>query len=545
MNCFERCEKVIDNSVNKVFLICENEKTELFPFPYQPINITYDEGGYETIEKSGEEILKIRFTPVKEGNYTLEYTFDDGNKKTESFVVEKSENNGYIKVSDKDKNYFSFSSGKKFYPIGINLTYPTAFMQSNGNEFGRTKIKKYIGLKQYEAWFKKCSKNGVNLVRLWIGHEYFSPDTLNCYEYNLEKFSLLDEMINLAKKYNIYLKLTLEQFRYFKYDENDDSQTFHIFNKNLYLDGERCEDIQIWLRDEKWKNAYLSKINEFAKRYGGEVQIFAIELWNEMNCVGPYHLEWNKEMLPKVKAMFPLNMVINSLGSLDSDRNYEIYKNFCWDKSSFMQVHRYLDLGAKHEKCRDNLVEVIKDGADLMKEDGIPLLIAETGAVEKCHSGPFKYYSHDDDGIFFVDSVYTAVFTKCAGCGNIWHWDERYVESKNLYKYFKPLSDLICDTDFENENFKCFDFSNDDVHLLIMEGNKSTIGFIRNKSHSWKNVLRDLGDVKPIKRFETEIKSKSVKTYPIWENDSVKVKIENGKIKFEDLNFGIIFKAEK
>lgn len=46
-------------------------------------------------------------------------------------------------------------------------------------------------------------------------------------------------------------------------------------------------------------------------------------------------------------------------------------------------------------------------------------------------------------------------------------------------------------------------------------------------------------------RFETEIKSKSVKTYPIWENDSVKVKIENGKIKFEDLNFGIIFKAEK
>lgn len=170
-----------------------------------------------------------------------------------------------------------------------------------------------------------------------------------------------------------------------------------------------------------------------------------------MNCVGEFNTmtEWNRDILPKVKKLFPKNLVCNSLGSFDSDFVKNMYDSFCWYKSDFMQIHRYLDQGASYGDCRENMLDVIKGAFKKIPSDK-PVFLAETGAVNNCHSGPFKFYVNDDREILFADAVYTPVFLKSAGTGNIWHWDERYVESKNLYPMFKPIKELVDIVDFEN-----------------------------------------------------------------------------------------------
>ena len=242
--------------------------------------------------------------------------------------------------------------------------------------------------------------------------------------------------------------------------------------------------------------------------------------------------------------MFPKNLVINSLGSLDCDGADEFYNAFCWDKTDFVQIHRYLDQGARLAECNTDPIEAIKSAAERINTEK-PMFIAETGAVNNCHSGPFKFYVNDDTGIIFADTVYTPLFVKCAGAGNIWHWDERYVEAKNLYHMYKPLAELVKDVDFQNENFESADMSDENVFALLLKGKSTVLGYIRNKSYNWQNVLRDLESTVTVKEFVPEgISARSVGLYSIWNADTTSVSVSESGLRFENIGCGVMFKAK-
>lgn len=515
-------------------------------FLYQPIEVSYDSEGLENITKSGDMQKMCRYTPDFIGRAELKAYVGSDIVDECSIEISDSNNHGYIEISKNDKKYFSYTDGSSFFVIGMNTAYPTSYIMSNGTEFGLSSSKKYIGLRQYESWFKKLSQNGCNVARLWLGHDYFSPDTENADEFNFVQFSKIDMVFELAKKYKIKLKITLEQFRYFFYDRDGD-EIFRIFNKNLYYKNKRCEDCKEWLTDIKWRNLWLAKVNEFAKRYAGDTELFAVELWNEMNCVGDNYsdiVEWNKQVLPEVKKMFPNNLVVNSLGSLDAEHVKQMYNDFCWDKSSFVQIHRYLDQGAQFEDCRKSPIGMIRGAFEKVTSDK-PVLIAETGAVNNCHSGPFKFYSSDDNGIIFADTVYTPVFCKSCGTGNIWHWNERYVESKNLYKLLRPINDLILGIQFDRENFESLSVENDNVILLLLKGKDFSIGYIRNKNYNWENVLRDLKEIAPADAFELNLENiETVELYPVWPEDTTAVSSIDSTAVFKNIKIGALFKIK-
>lgn len=554
IKCFELAEISSSKQITEANLYKNKEKiAKLKPFIYQPINVTYDIRGIEHIEKCGEILYKIRFSVQEEGNYRLIVKYNDNTEEKTDIIAEGKFNHGFIGVSKTDRRYFSYTDSEPFYLMGINMVYPTAYGASDGKEFGKTGTKNYIGLKQYERWIKRCSENGVNMVRIWLGHEYFCPDNENVEEVKYEQYSKLDMLVNIAKKYGVYLKFTIEQFRFFVY-ENKDDYIFNLFNKKLSLNGERCMSTEEWLREEKWQNAWLNKLGELAARYAYDTSVFAVELWNEMSTVGYKGNElneWNEYMLPKVKELFPNTMVVNSLGSLDTDEELKKYKDFPWHKCDFKQLHRYLDQGYldhenKYQDTGRRPIEVIQKGMELIKDETLPFVVAETGAVNNNHSGPFKFYSCDDRGIIFVDCVYTPVFLGSASCGNIWHWDERYVESKNLYKYYKPLADMIEDIDFSKENFKSVDLSDDDVYLFVLDGDNVSICFIRNKADNWENTLKDDIEPKIIDSKEIEIKGvKRLKNFPIWADDTTSVKKDGEKICINNIRYGTIFKMYK
>ena len=101
---------------------------------------------------------------------------------------------------------------------------------------------------------------------------------------------------------------------------------------------------------------------------------------------------------------------------------------------------------------------------------------------------------------------------------------------------------MISDIDFTNENFKPIDLSNDNAYLFILRGKTVNLGFIRNKSDSWKNVLRDMNEPKPIEKLKTDLPFKNVVAYQIWKDDTTKIYSEKGSLAFADILYGTLFR---
>ena len=121
------------------------------PFKHLPIKISYEEEGMENIESIGEEEFYCRYTPDFIGEATVEFYGTKVN--STPLIVQQSENHGYVEVGKKDTKYFSYSDGTPFFSVGINTAFPSVHISTDGREFGRSKVFKYIGLKLYERWF--------------------------------------------------------------------------------------------------------------------------------------------------------------------------------------------------------------------------------------------------------------------------------------------------------------------------------------------------------------------------------------------------------
>ena len=513
-----------------------------YSFEKQPVKFLYDDMGLETVEALGEAVWCIRFYPEKTGHYVVHLEQEEI-----SVEVEPADCHGYVVVSPKDPRYFAYRDGTPWYPLGINLTYPTQVRLWDQGEFKGNGQYGTMGLREYDRWFRQCSENGVNLVRLWLGHPYFNPDTEDAEVFDPLQWSKIDEIVALAERYSIKLKLTLEQFRFFDYDREDhsgsfDAHVFNLFRKKLYYRGRRCESASEWLTEELWQNCWLNKLQQLANRVEGNPTVFCIELWNEMNAVRAGGVpEWNYLMLPKVKAIFPKQLVVNSLGS-DCQLYGPRYQDFFWSIMPFQQFHRYLDCGSPFEVSHGDPLDFQYDAVKTWATPDKPFVMAETGAVNPNHSGPFAYYSGDHRGMIFCDCVYVPLFSGAASCGHIWHWGQAYVESKNLYPYFKPLTQLIDGIAFDDEQFVSERYDTEKVSLILLRGKHHCIGYLRNRADNWRRVLRDNGMPMPV----DETLNVSIPGQPevkqIWSDETGTVSCEENSLQIENLKYGCLLR---
>ena len=545
---YGRWEITCNSTATMVTITSPSGMTEnIETFIRTPGKLIYDIHGYEAIVPDGEAYRCARYTPREAGRYT--FSTDDG--ESGWFIAEDVGNHGYVEVGKKDPRYFAFTDGTPFAVIGTNLAMLTANTLSGNREFSLTNDRGYLGVREYERWFKKLSNAGGNHARIWVGQEYLNPDTEDPRVFDLLQFEKLDAIVELARKYGIYLKLTFEQFRFFgdsiyggAYGEN----LIRLFGKQYTLDGQSCASMTEWVNGENWRKLWIEKIRLYMRRYAGDPVIMVFELWNEMNAVeAPYDdvLAWNRYMAKALRPLAPYNMWSQSLGSMDSEPNTEIYRKFPFTDFCFSQFHRYLDQGAPFEICRENGFALTKAGLDVARVPDMPVILAETGAVNDCHSGMFRYYACDDRGIIFADTVYPAFFLGSAGCGQIWHWGV-YVETKNLFPMLKPLSEAVSGVMLEDEEFEVHDLSDETVWAAVLVGEHTVLGLVRNKADSWYTVLRDGNEPEPLPDYCLHLETPGeLKLYPIWNDETANAFLYDGNLELRNMKYGLMFRINR
>ncbi len=514
-------------------------------FLHQPTDIVYDDHGYERITPAGIPISAARFTPPTPG--TWRYNWQHGTRAVGagSFTCTASAHPGYVEISRRDPRYFAYTNGDPYVALGLNLCGPVSYALSTGEEFKTGSGRGTLGAREYARWFQSLAANGGNFARLWLGIPYFQVDGEVAGELDLTRFAAIDAAVALARTYDIRLKLCLEYFRTFQADTPQSRVLRHP------ADGRPPASMDEWFTEPTWQELWWHKVDALLARYGDDPVVMAWELWNEIDCCATRDFavqeSWTQATLRRVKAAAPRNLVTNSLGSFDWEPKQAVQDAFTMPEMDVQQVHRYLDQGAGLAICRTDPVALAVDAVSRTRRPDHPLLLAETGAVNDCHSGPFRYYRADHDGLIFHDTTYPAFFAGAAGSGHIWHWDG-YVDTKNLWYGYRALTELLHGVAVDREAFQAAEHTTDTYHCLLLRGTTCTLGWLRNRADRWDTVLRDGHPALPISNATLDLAAlgltaTAVTLYYPWQDGEGEAVIHAGRLSFPPFTHGLVFRV--
>ena len=456
---------------------------------------------------------------------------------TDSFANRRKPNdiNSFVQVSQQDRRYFQLSNGKPYVPIGLNMIAPRGSSEKEA-------------LATMEQWMKSLSENRGNYIRIWLSHNFFDVEHERSGKYDSDKAKRIDAVLEMARRHNIRVKMTIEHFRHFFRD----SQRWAAKPIHHVSNGGPAKDIDDFFQGRKSREQFKEKLRWYAERYGSDPIIFAWELWNEMDTVrGKGYMEWTEEMLLELKKLFPKNMVTQSLGSFDNESKRERYRRVClMTNNDIANVHRYLDLGASLEVCKGPVDVLAADAIQELQNftSTKPILLAESGAVEPSHTGPFKLYQKDKAGIILHDIIFAPFFAGAAGTGQNWHWDQ-YIAANNLWFQFDRFAEAIKGIDPPAEAFEPMRLDHLRLRIYALRGRHTLIAWCRDKQNTWRTELAEgkpptvvRNAIVSLPNIGKELNRAIVSFYDPWSNRWIQSGVEGNRITLPDFARSLIIK---
>lgn len=441
----------------------------------------------------------------------------------------------YVRVSPRDARYFELSDGRPYVPIGLNMIAPD----------GRR------GIDGMDEWMGKLADNGGSFIRVWLGNPFFDVEHEKSGVYDKEKAKRIDEMLALCRKHGIRVKMCIESFRHF----GTQRQSWSEKKLHLIENGGPAKDIADFFDGERSREQFKRKLAWYRDRYGDRPEIFGWELWNEVNAVaGGDYMAWTEIMLGELQRLFPKNLCMQSLGSYDRESKRVNYRRLSlMPDNDVAQVHRYLDLGAQIEACRGPVDVLAADAVrDILSfKAGKPTLLAESGAVEPNHSGPFKLYKKDKAGIILHDVLFAPFFVGAAGPGHIWHWGQ-YVDANNLWWQFGRFAEAIRGIDPAAEKFEPSMIEHPRLRVYVLNGRRTVLVWCRDKNNTWMSELRDGKDPETVEsaslEFNGEIlpaKQLACRIYDPWANRWADAVVKERRISLPSFSRSIVVRIDR
>ena len=426
----------------------------------------------------------------------------------------------FIRVSSTDSRYLEYDDGRPFVPNGANLCFPRRLREEEA-VFG-----------YYEELFSSLGRNGGNFARIWLSSPFFEVEPERQGKFDPARRRRIAKVAELALKHGIKLKLTLNHFR--SLSDQPQPEKFpgaanfvnHVYARN---GGGSFDSIDEFLSSPEGDAVFLAKLDFLAEAFRSEPAIMAWELWNEVNCTGPFELwsRWSERMLPELKRRFPNHLALQSLGSYDSIGGNRIYR---WlgalEGNEIVQAHRYLDPGAELDVCRGPMDLLCRDVIEELRRNNParPAILAETGAVESRHSRPSRLYDVDTHGMLLHDGLFAPFFSGAAGPGHIWHWDY-YVDKNDVWYQMKRFANAVSGFDPVKEKpvpVKVFD---EHIRSYALIGNRTALIWCRDAMNDWKSEFEEnippavkKGIIITLDDFFDCEKIKSIQVYDPWKD---------------------------
>ena len=446
-----------------------------------------------------------------------------------------------VRVSPRDHRYLELADGKPYIPIGLNMISPPNARRGEDE-----------ALRGMEAWLASLSSNGGNYIRVWLSNDFWDVEHEKSGVYDEEKAKRSDRMLELCRKYGIRVKLTMEHFR----SIGGGRQAWADKPLHNVLNGGTAQSMADFFDGEASREQFKRKIAWYGKRYGDQPVVFGWELWNEVNAVNGRGntMAWSQLMLAELHKTFPGNMAMQSLGSFDNTRWRDLYRQHSnLPGNDLAQVHRYLDLGANWELCHGPVDVLAAEAVREIKsyEPGRPVILAESGAVEPSHSGPFKLYPKDKDGILLHDILFAPFFAGATGGGQIWHWDS-YVAPNNLWFHYGRFAETVRGLDPPAEAFEASMLQHDRLRVYVLNGKGTLLAWCRDSRNTWESELKD-GEKPELLRgvtvdFSAALSGKaprSVRIYDPWANRWSNGKLKKGKLELPEFSRSIVVRMSR
>jgi hypothetical protein len=383
----------------------------------------------------------LRYTPREEGKYVyrLVATTPEGSAYSveRTFEVAGSAGRGFVRVSEQDPRYFSFSDGSFFFPVGQNVAWP--------NDRGSVDFKQYLANMEHA---------GANWARLWLT-SYFKGTTIewsrkDTHYYGLGFYSpeiawKLDRMLEAAEEHGIYLMWCLQQHAQFAtgdggcWDENP-------YNRAV---GGFLDDPEEFFIHPRAQQLFKRRMRYHVARYGYSPHLLAWEFWNEVALTdrfsGPVCTAWHKKMGDYVKRLDPTGRLVTT--SYHTRFDNDAYRLSSHD---FAQVHIY------GGTFGGDLVDWIIYDVGNHRTYGKPVLIGEFGLG---HDSSYFTIEADSEwpvdpcGLHIHNGLWAGLFSGSAGTAMPWWWDH-YIHKNNLYFHFTGISRFMQDEDLRPYKLK-------------------------------------------------------------------------------------------
>jgi len=378
-------------------------------------------------EKGGA--FRVRISPWKYGRWKFYVTVvKDGREVYRSplkyFEVRgKRESDGFLRVSDSDPLFLSFSSGRPFFGIGMNTAWPSD-----------------KGLNDFKDWFGKMHAAGANTARVWmapwsLGIEWDGQP--GNYGNRQKQAFMLDKTLELGRENGIYILLTLVAHGEFSTKTNPewDKNPYNIKNDGIL---DKPED---FFTSTAAKKAFKNRLRYIIARWGYSANILAWELFNEVDLTDNYDTAavsaWHSEMADFIRSRDVYrHLLTTSFSNPDMDPAI-------WNLSrmDIVQTHLYNmkdEASQVYEACRAKTENYAK-----------PHIMGEFGMDT---DGDFAKNNSDPSGIGLHNGLWAGAMSLSCAAPLSWYWKE-YIDRDNLYGEFSSLEKFTAGINWPAEGF--------------------------------------------------------------------------------------------
>jgi hypothetical protein len=456
--------------------------------------------GKEVLKKDGDPEWRLRLCPTEIGAYTVTVTVRDRTGSVASapfkFQSAASKAHGMIGVSPRNRQYFEFTDGSSFFPIGANVCW--------GNDRGTF---------SYDDWLPAYGAVGANYLRLWLGPSWVtfameqrgkSEEGRGMGQFDLANAWRLDQVLVKARDNGMNAMLCIDSFNTLR------AHGAYPAWDQAPQNRENGGPLRIWT--DFWTNSqvermYKAKLRYLVARYSAFRNVMSWEFWNEVDITEDYSADvvqaWHQRMGDALRGLDPYHhLVTTSLADSMGNRNLDLLPQL-----DYVQTHTY--------DSPDVAGSVLYQQAR-KSEWGKPHYVGEIGADS---GGPRT--SEDPEGLQIHDPLWMSLATGSSGTAMPWFWDN-LIATKNLYPLFGAVARFTKGIDWPGEDFR--------------RGNLDIAYQTPPKTPEWKDLAFENGPIQWIDgdsnrpRFVTIINGKvdgdlplpgiqhGVRNHPSWHN---------------------------